>query len=91
MTQSLDGLLDKIKAESGVTDPATAALIARITLNAVAVGARMAAGENVAEQLDNLKAQKSNLEAKFLRVVATNVTSYLQEAILKGITLALLA
>lgn len=87
----IEELIERIKADSGLTSPEDLALVARVAARAIELGGRAAAGEDVSEELAIVKATALNLSERAKVAISTNVLAFIQGTFTNVITKLLLA
>ena len=75
--RQLEELAERVKRESGLTDPDQIAIAVRVTLRSAELGARAAMGEDVQKEQDILHATTLNLTDHVKNVIGRNVQSFL--------------
>ncbi len=76
-------VLDTIKRDAGLTDPAQIALVSRVTVDFAQLQARAAAGEDVAEELKVVTATALNLSENVRNVMANQLAGWLSALLFK--------
>lgn len=89
MSGDLKALLQRIAADSGVTDPEKLMLVSRVTVDAAALQARALAGENVEAEVQVVLATAVNLDEHVRKVISVNLASWLQELLARALGIAL--
>lgn len=75
--RSLEELVERVKSESGLTDPAQVGIMVRVTLRTAELAARAALGEDVQKEQDILHATTLNLSEHVRNIIGSNVQSFL--------------
>jgi hypothetical protein len=78
VSSDLRELVARIQARGGNDDPATLALVARVTIDATALQARAIAGENVESELAIVAATARNLDHSVRQVISAEVSAWTQ-------------
>lgn len=76
-------VLDTIKRDAGLTDPAQIALVSRVTVDFAQLQARAASGEDVAEELKVVTATALNLSENVRNVMANQLAGWLSALLFK--------
>lgn len=87
----LKARLEAIKAEAGLQNPERIALLARITLDAAALQARAAAGEDVSGELLHVAAQAANLDETARQIVGKHLMGLATDVLSKALGVAVVA
>lgn len=74
---NLQELIEKVKRESGLTDPEHIAMLARLTVRSAELVAAQAIGENVDDEIAIVKATALNLTEHAKSVLSANVLSFI--------------
>jgi hypothetical protein len=85
-TKDVELLVERIKSESGITDPEQVAILVRVSVRATELAARAATGQDVQKELDILHATALNLSEKVRNVIGAQVTSFLTTILTNAIT-----
>lgn len=84
--RSLEELAERVKRESGLTDPAQIAILVRVTLRTAELAARAALGEDVQKEQDILHATTLNLSEHVRNIIGSNVQSFLVTKVTEVLT-----
>lgn len=85
MPEPLVDLINKIKTDASITDPAEAKLIADIVFDASMLASRAATGEDVTTELNFAKASLLNIADKHRQIVVINLMGFFQNLIVGAI------
>lgn len=86
---NLEAILENIKNEAGLTDPAQIELLARTITRTAELTTRKLAGEDVEEELAIVKATALNLSAHVRNVAFEHALSYVHSIVTGVLTRAL--
>lgn len=84
--RSLEELVEKVRTESGLTDPEQIGIMVRVTLRTAELGARAAMGEDVQKEQDILHATTLNLSEHVRNIIGANVQSFLVTKVTEVLT-----
>lgn len=90
LNPQIQALVDKIKVEAKLNDPAQVQLVTQLTLDSSVLAARAAAGEDVSTEAKFLKASLLNIAEHARDVVANNIMAFFTTVISNVLARALL-
>lgn len=90
MSNELQQLLERIRQQSGLTDPDRVTLLARVSTDAAWLHSRALAGEDVTAEMAILKATAANLDEHARGVVGTQLLAFVQGLISRALGVAIL-
>lgn len=90
MNRDIEAVLNQIKVDAGLNDPATVLLVSRVLVDYSALQARAVAGEDVARELAIVAATAANLDEHTRQVVQSTFQLWLQNLLARALGLALL-
>ena len=88
---NLQEIIEQIKTESGLTNPAQIEIMSRTITRATELGSRQLAGEDVSEELAIVKATALNLSEHVRNVALEKTLSFVQQTVTAVLTKALIA
>lgn len=89
MRADIQSMLDRMKADSGITDPAVIALLSRVMVDYTALQARAVAGEDVLKELLTVKATVANLDEHTRNVFTQHFQTWVQNLLATALGVAI--